>query len=176
MADLIQTSPQTPLVFQPSGNPFPSGIGFPSGYIINFKPDLLPVGSGYNSATFDLGVGPRTTLFEWRGKAVVGTGTPIGASVEAYISTSNSVLKDGFLPSGAAGIISNPDKRRNLQFCGSLVCDNTVPGSSLPDPAQAAGLTEIFGRYISLMWWNNLTTPLASGSYFVLTPVPDIIQ
>jgi hypothetical protein len=172
MPNKIKTNPETPIVFQPSGNTFPSGAGIPSGIVVNFVPDNTAAGSGRISAEYDLGPGPRTTLYEWRGGANVGAGSTVGATVDAYLATSNSVLKDGAL-STAEGPLTTPDKRRNLQFCGAMAVDNP---NSPPGPAQAAGLVEVFGRYVSLVWWNNTNVPLGTGNYFVLTPVPDEIQ
>lgn len=172
MANLIQTYPQTPLVFQPSGRAFPSGVGIPSGVIINFTPDSLGTGIGYISNQYDLGPGPRTTLFDWRGNATLTNGANVGGSVDVYISTSNSVYQDGKLPQ-TNGQISSLDKRRNLMFCGSLTCDST---GSNPDPAIAVGLIEIFSRYISVAWFNNTGAPLGTGNCFILTPVPDEIE
>lgn len=166
MPNKIYTNPETPIVFQPSGNPFPSGAGIPSGVVVNFVPDSTPGGNGRISAQYDLGPGPRATLFEWRGRA--NTNDSVGASVDAYISTSNSVLQDGAL-STAEGPLNAVDKRRNLQFCGSM----TVDGSP---PSQSSGLVEIFGRYISLVWWNSTSNPLGTGNYFILTPIPDEIE
>jgi hypothetical protein len=172
MPNKIKTNPETPIVFQPSGNPFPSGPGMPSGVVVNFVPASTPPGAGRISAQFDLGPGPRTTLFEWRGKAAIGAGSVVGATVDAYLSTSNSVAQDAAL-STAEGPLTAVDKRRNLQFCGAMTVDNT---NTPPDPAQSSGLVEVFGRYISLVWWNNTSVPLSSGNLFVLTPVPDEIK
>lgn len=172
MPNKIKTNPETPIVFQPSGNPFPSGAGIPSGVVVNFVPANTGPGAGRISTQFDLGPGPRTTLFEWRGKAVVGVGSVIGSTVDAYFATSNSVTQDGTLLT-AEGPLNTIDKRRNLQFCGAMTVDNN---NNPPDPAQSSGLVEVFGRYISLVWWNNTSVPLSSGNFFVLTPVPDEIQ
>jgi hypothetical protein len=165
----IKTNPETPIVFQPSNNPFPSGPGMPSGVIVDFRPASTASNAGRISAEYDLGQGPRTTLFEWRGNATIGSGATVGTSVDAYISTSNSVFKDGHMPT-TEGAIASTDKRRNLQFCGSMVVDSAT------DPANAAGVVEIFGRYISVLWWNNTNVPLGTGNCFILTPVPDEIQ
>jgi hypothetical protein len=172
MANKIKTNPETPLVFMPSGNPFPSGAGFPSGVVVNFNPESLPVSGGRISLQFDLGPGPRATLFEWRGRAMPGANVAIGTSIDAYISTSNSVAKDGSLPT-TEGAIVNVDKKRNLMFCGSMVVDS---GGGTPDAAITSGLVEIYGRYISVAWWNNTNITLGTGNYFILTPVPDEIQ
>lgn len=172
MPNKIKTNPELPIVFQPSNNPFPSGVGMPSGVIVDFRPAGTLNTAGRISAEYDLGPGPRTTLFEWRGSATLSSGVMVGTSVDAYISTGNSVFKDGYLPKTEGGI-SYTEKRRNLQFCGSMVVD--TPGGA-PDPANAAGLVEIFGRYISVMWWNNTNAPLGTGNCFILTPVPDEIQ
>jgi hypothetical protein len=172
MANKIKTNPETPLVFMPSGNPFPSGAGFPSGVVIHFNPETLATGIGRISLQFDLGPGPRTTLFEWRGRAMPGANPNVGTSIDAYISTSNSSAKDGNLPT-TEGAIVNADKRRNLLVCGSMVVDS---GGGTPDPAIDSGLIEIYGRYISVVWWNSTNVPLGTGNFFILTPVPDEIQ
>jgi hypothetical protein len=163
MPSKIKTNPETPLVFQKSTDAFPTGIGFPSGVIVDFRADSLPPGSGALSIQFDLGPGPRTTLFLFRMKAVTDVSATIGLSVDAFIANSISVIEDGTL--------SNQNKCRNLQWCGAAQCD--YPG----DPAISTGLVEIFSRYISLVWWNNTDQNLGStGNYFVLTPMPDEIQ
>jgi hypothetical protein len=169
----IKTNPETPIVFQPSNNPFPSGAGMPNGVIVDFRPAGTANAAGRISAEYDLGPGPRTTLFEWRGNATFGSGVTVGTSVDAYISTSNSVFKDGHLPT-TEGPVVYAEKRRNLQFCGSMVAD--TPVNNPLEPGNAAGLVEIFGRYISLLWWNNTNAPLGTGNCFILTPVPDEVQ
>lgn len=171
MPNKIKTNPETPIIFQPSGNPLPTGAGFTSGTIVHFVADSIGSGVGRISNQYDLGVGPRTTLFEWRGTAVVNSGAAIGTTVDSYFSTSNSVCKDGAL-SVTEGSLTNENKKKNLQFCGSMVVDS----SGNPDPAQSSGLIEIFGRYISLVWWNNTNISLGTGNYLILTPVPDEIQ
>ena len=175
MPTKIKTNPETPLVFQPSGTPFPSGVGFPSGVIVNFAVDGMASGVGHISNRYDFGPGPRTTLFEWRGNAILSSGTPIGATVDTYISTDNSVFKDGKLPT-VDSVVSSFDKRRNLMFCGSLTCDSPGGVSGVPDPAISAGIVEIFARYISVVWFNNTNYPLGTGNCFILTPIPDEIE
>jgi hypothetical protein len=173
MPNKIKTNPETPLVFQPSGSPFPSGAGIPSGVIINFNPaSMLSIGDSRISDRFDLGPGPRTTLFEWRGTVNCPNGAIPGQTVDAYVVTGNSVTRDGLLPIVDSPVTSG-DKRRNLQFCGSMQVDSF---GTPPDPAQSSGLVEIFGRYISVLWWNNMSGPVGTGSYFILTPVPDEVQ
>lgn len=172
MANKIKTNPETPLVFMPSGNPFPSGAGFPSGVVIHFNPESLATGVGRISNQFDLGPGPRATLFEWRGRAMPGASPTIGTSIDAYVSTSSSSAKDGDLPTVESGLV-NAEKRRNLMFCGSMVVDS---GGATPSPAIAAGVVEIYGRYLSVAWWNYTNTVLGTGNFFVLTPIPDEVQ
>ncbi len=181
MSNIIQTTPQDPICFLPAANPFPTGVGMPSGTSVGFEVDNLMASQGLTSTQYDLGLGPRTTLFEWRGRATFASGnaigsssgSPVGATIEAYLSTSNSVAQDGYL-ANATGF-SNAEKRRNLQFAGGMSIDSPS-GTTLPDPAQAAGVVEIFARYVSVVWWNSTNSTLGTGNYFILTPIPDTIN
>ena len=173
MAHKVYSHPETPICFKPAANAFPTGVGIPSGVSVTFSVDSLPSGQGRISNQYDLGVGPRATLFEWRAKAVLAsTSGALGASVEAYICTSNSVCNDGSLTQADAAL-TDAERRRNLQYVGAVVVDTTGVGAG---NLQSAGLVEIFGRYISATWWNNTNLPLSTGNYFILTPVPDEIQ
>jgi hypothetical protein len=174
MPNKIKTNPETPIIFMPTGSPVPTGVGMPTATVVNFNPDALSSNVGRISLQQDLGPGPRTTMFEWRGKAIPGSGTAVGDTVEIYVCTSNSVAQDGNLPK-TEGPVVNADKRRNLQVCGSLVVDSGGLGTS-PEPMIGAGVIEIFGRYISAFWWNNTGLSLGSGNYLILTPIPDEIQ
>jgi hypothetical protein len=171
MPNKIKTNPETPVIFQPTGSPVATGAGFAGGNVVHFVADALPTGQGRISTEYDLGTGPRTTLFEWRGKAIPTSGASIGSTIAMYLSTSNSVAKDGALPV-IEGSMNARDKVRNLPWANTLQVDT----SGNPDPAISSGLVEIYGRYISLVWWNDTEQPLGTGNYFILTPVPDEIQ
>jgi hypothetical protein len=168
MASKIKTDPESSIYFLK-----PSDVGLvPSGdSSATFNPSNLPAGSGHNSTLYDLGPGPRTTLFEWRSVAQLsgGSGNP-GTSVEQYLACSNDgTLIDGMIPGVDSGL-QNPDQRRNLDFMGAL----TEDGNST---LVSSGRVHIFSRYVSVVWWNSTPNALGpSGNLVILTPMPDELQ
>jgi hypothetical protein len=177
MANKIKTNPETPIYFQSSGAASPPAPppGQPPSPVIAFTAEGLGSGVGRVSDRHDLGTGPRTTLFEWRAVVTVSSGTlTLGYPVEFYMATSDGTLQDG--PIGINDATLSVDKRSNLMFIGGVIADAQPNGSI---NYQSSGLIEIYGRYINLVWWNNLALPLSNtvgSQLFILTPVPDEIQ
>ena len=136
-----------------------------------FNPGNLPPASGRVSTMWDLGLGPRTSLFEWRSVAQLpwSSGT-IGTTVEQYLACSDDgVLIDGLVPLTDA-YLTNSDQRRNLSYLGGVTGDgNTTLVNS--------GVVQIFSRYVSVVWWNSTPVNLGpSGHMLILTPCPDELQ
>lgn len=167
MTNKIKTDPETAIVFcSASGNPnMPLGA-----FWVQFNVDYLPPGSGHLSAQYDLGPGPRTTLFEWRQVSQIIPSGTIGNSVESHIVCGNGVFTDGNF-SGGDQVVANPDGRRNIHYLGATEID--ASGNAM---LVTSGLTQIYSRYTQVMFWNNTTQNLASGSMLILTPVPDELQ
>jgi hypothetical protein len=168
VSNKIYTEPESPLKFNAAN---PSGTR-------QFTPQGLPHGSGQISDTYDLGSGAHATLFHWRARAGLGaSASGAGASVEIYLATASSDgYRDGNLGSGNA-MLGDVEKRRNLQYVGSLVIDSTSPASG--DPLINSGLVEIKARQVSLVYWNLTGAALASSTGLfevTLTPEPDSIQ
>ena len=168
MPSKIKTDPEAAIYFLKTSD----NVLVPSGdYSQTFDPSNLPAGSGHVSTLFDLGPGPRTTLFEWRSVAKLASpsGTT-GSAVEQYLACSNDGnLIDGMMPATDSGL-QNPDQKRNLTFFGGLVSDGN---STLVNSGQV----QIFSRYVSVCWWNNTASPIGpSGNMVILTPIPDELQ
>lgn len=170
MANKVQINPETPLVFlnEAAGAP---GVGTR----VDFNVDALPFGSGHLSGRYDLGVGPRTYRYEWRGSAIPAGNVPAGSGVDMYLVTSDGTYPDGNFGTGVLSV-TNVEKKRNLQYCGSLVNDKT----NTTEPMQAAGVVEIYSRYIQVVWFNATSGVALSGtagnSRMILTPIPPEIQ
>lgn len=175
MANTVLTSPQPSWLFSSVG---PSGSGPGVAGAVEFAPGGLGPGSGSKSDVLDLGAGPRPSLFEWRARATVGTGTPtIGGTVELYLCTSDDGLNwDGNLGSGTA-VITAAGKRRNLQYIGAVSIDEFGSGSGTR--YINSGLCQVYARHLSVVWFNFTGIALSStqsDQLFQLTPVPDQIQ
>ena len=168
MASKIKTDPEPSIYFLA---PSDSGL-VPSGNLMSFfTPGNLPPASGRVSNLYDLGPGPRTSLFEWRAVTQLSAGSGnTGQTIEQYIACSNDGnLIDGMVPK-TDSYITNPDQRRNLSYLGGV----TIDGNST---LITSGLTQIFSRYVSVSWWNSTSNNLGpSGHMLILTPVPDELQ
>lgn len=173
MANKIKINPETPLVFVHGAAASP-----PAGTRVNFNVDGLLYGSGYVSDIYDLGAGPRNFRYEWRASALC-LGTVIaGSGVDAYIATSDGVYADGNFGTGTS-VVTDGEKRRNLQYCGGAVSDRVSAPSASGEPMQAAGIVEIYSRYIQVFWYNATGLALSGTpgkNVFMLTPVPPEIQ
>lgn len=168
MSSKIKSDPEPSIYFV---SPADSGI-VPSGNLINFfTPGNLPPGSGRVSNLYDLGVGPRTTLFEWRAIAQLSAGSGnVGQTIEQYLACSNDKNYVDGMVSKTDSYLTNPDQRRNLGYLGGVTLDGN--GTLI-----TSGFTQIFSRYVSVAWWNSMTNNLGpSGHLVILTPVPDELQ
>jgi hypothetical protein len=159
MAYKIKTKPETPISFQDSDT-----VPQPNSLPANFDLTGLLPNNGIASDVIDLGIGPRTTRFFWQAAGIPGSSTGFG-NVEAYVVEVDSVVTP------TIGQFNTPNSRNNLQHLGTVYC-NTPSGV----PFISSGRTEIFGRYVYVVWWNNTNVPLGSGNYFVLRPIPREIQ
>lgn len=173
MSNTIQTCQQPKWLFNQQG---PSGTGPGIAGAVAFLPAGLANGQGMKSDVLDLGGGVRNNLFEWRARtAVVGTPT-LGGTVEFYLATSDDNSNwDGNLGSGSYPV-TNADKRRNLQYLGSVSVDDMAGTGT---PYITSGFCQTYARYISLLWFNFAGSTLSgnmSDHLFQLTPVPDQIE
>ena len=164
MSFSIYTNPGPPVTFRPSG-------GGGTGTLVNFNIAALSASVGHLSAQFDLGVGPRPFLYEWRAKITLDNGVNIGENLILKVCSSDGSIADGTF-STADQSVASIDLFRNLQFMGSLELDNPQTVTVL----QGSGIVQIYGRYVQLAIWNNTTTNIkstTSASKVILTPVPD---
>lgn len=173
MPYLVQTAPQPKVLFNFQG---PSGASPGIAGAVEFHPELLPNGQGMKSDVYDLGTGIRSNLFEWRAKCTIRPGVPtVGGTLEIYLCTSDDGTNwDSNLGSGV-GSITLQDKRRNLQWVGSVAVDQSASGV----PFITSGLLMTHARMFSVVWYNYMGTQLSSiqgENLFELTPVPDSIE
>lgn len=180
MADKIQTNPETPIYFANLGLPQDSGL-IPNNFpVAAFSAQSLNAGSGWMSSAYDLGPGPRTTIFEWRASGRVNKNAAIGTGISIFVIPMDPVsnLVDGNLGSGNS-LVAPFNCRRNLQSLGMLEQDGTVPGGD-PDGYNTlltSGLVQIYSRAFSVMYWNSTSYALApSGQLLKFTPIPDEVE
>jgi hypothetical protein len=174
MANTIQTAEQSKWLFNYTG---PSGSNATIAGVAQFTPEGLLNGSGWQSGIIDLG-SVRNSLFNWRAKARPSPNAPsptLGGTVELYLYTSGDAgFYDANLPSGNQ-VVTNLDKRRNLQYVGALSVDTAASGV----PCMASGLVQAYARYVGVVWFNLTGTTLSStqgDNLMELRPVPDQIE
>lgn len=162
MANKIYVAPETAISFKASGGD------------VTFTPQNVANAAGRISAQWDRGAGSKPARYVWRAHTKAGAALAIGATLEIYFATSDGTDVDGNQSTSDAAFAA-ADKRRNLQFVGTVVADSTTNG----EVQIGSGVIEIFTRYLSVVWWNNLgqtLTNTAGDHTFTLTPVPDEIQ
>ncbi len=126
-----------------------------------FTLSALGSGAGQYSARYDKGAGAQPARWQL-GCHVQLTGTNVvGATIELYVvrwdmAGSNS---DGNLGTTTASLAT--DKRRNLQFVGLLVVDQTTTNTTM-----AVNVENVYipGRYFSLAMWNGTSLPLKTDT------------
>lgn len=143
----------------------------------------LPNGSGMRSDVRDLGAFPRSSQYRWRGKfnaTSPNTNTGVDVFWSSFDATSDigsSVGRDFNtdlgLPSGQGSMSDTLGRASNLEWIGSI-----STGSGFNGPFTRSGLTQIFGRYGQVVFYNGTGVALGSGTQigFALTPVPDELQ
>lgn len=162
VASKIYGSPETAITFKASGG------------TVTLTLTSLGNNAGRISAQWDRGAGAKPSLYKWRGTVKAAAALVVGVQLELYFATSDGTDVDGNQGTSDAAF-SASDKRRNLQYVGSIVGDSTSNG----ELQKGSGLVEIRDRYVSLVVWNTLgqaLTGTATDHYFSLTPVPDEIQ
>ncbi len=134
----------------------------------------LANGAGRISAQWDRGAGSKPTLYKWRGVVKAAAALAVGVPLEVYLATGDGADIDGNQSTADAAFAAS-DKRRNLQYVGSILGDSVSNG----ELQKGSGLVEIRDRYVSLVIWNAMgqaLTGAAADHYFSLTPVPDELQ
>ena len=162
MANKIYVAPETAIVFKNSGGD------------VTFTPKNVANAAGRISAQWDRGSGSKPGRYYWRVHTKFQAGLTVGNALEVYFATSDGTDVDGNQGTTDAAF-SAADKRRNLQFVGTVVADSTSSG----EVQIASGLVEVYTRYLSVVWWNatgQTLTNTDSDHTFTLTPVPDEIQ
>lgn len=162
MANKIYVNPETAITFKASGGD------------VVFTPKNVASAAGRISAQWDRGSGAKPGRYVWRVHTKASAGLTVGNALEIYFATSDGTDVDGNQGTSDAAF-SAADKRRNLQFVGSVVADSTSSG----EVQIGSGVVEIFVRYLSVVWWNAFGQTLTNtdGDHtFTLTPVPDEIQ
>jgi len=178
MANKVYTAAETKITFvDPS---VASGADY-----VTFLPAGLPNGSGWISDPRDLGEFPSPSLFRWRAKTKSQGSPVLGGTVEIYwmgfddpaeLSAATGLLfgADGNLSSGNH-MLGDFNRKRNLQWVGSVAVDRAQSNV----PFTNSGLCYLYGRYGSVVFWNETGSTLSTQSdanAFSLTPVPDEIQ
>lgn len=164
MANEIYQLPGTTITFKASGGD------------VTFTPTSVSNGAGRISAQYDRGSGAKPGLYRWEAITKAAAGLAVGAALEISLATahvSSSQIDGNQSTSDAA--FSATDKRRNLQYVGSVVADSTSSG----EIQTASGLVFITARYISVVWWNAFGQALSSTAgdhVFTLTPYAPQIQ
>lgn len=162
MANKIYGSPESAITFKASGG------------TVTLTLTSLANGAGRISAQWDRGSGAKPSLYKWRGVVKAAAALAVGVPLEVYLATGDGTDIDGNQSTSDAAF-SASDKRRNLQYVGSILADSTSNG----ELQKGSGLVEIRDRYVSLVIWNafgQALTGTAADHYFSLTPVPDEIQ
>jgi hypothetical protein len=138
---------------------------------VDFDAQFLETANSAHSTTVDLGPSPRPTKFRWEGRATpntVGSGdAPVaGAGVGAYIIASDDIgIHDDLVPTDRL----DASRRPQHIHAGTIKLDRDTVNRM-----EASGTVEIFGRYISLIWYNELNRPLGLDEhYFVLRPITE---
>jgi hypothetical protein len=178
MPNKVYTNTETKIIFvDPTVG---SGADF-----VSFLPAGLANGSGYLSDPRDMSDFPHATLFRWRGKTKCDTAPTLNSSVELYwmgfddpaeLTAATGLLfgPDANLGSGNQAL-GDPNRKKNLQWLGAITVDRAQSGV----PFTNSGLCHLFGRYGSVVCWNQSGGKLstaADATAFSLTPAPDEIE
>lgn len=162
MANLLYHVRETPIVFKSTGGD------------AVFTLTSLGTGAGRQSARFDRGTTAKPDRYIWRARTKAAVAPVVGNVVNLYLGTSDGTDADGELATGDAALPAL-DRRRNLQWIGSIVCDE----ASNTRFFTRSGLIEICERWIQPVWVNDLGQALSSTAadhYFTLTPAPPELQ
>lgn len=161
MANKVYTAFETPITFGDSGRT----------YVITLQ--NLATGAGRISARADRGAGSIATWYRCRVTIQLETAGAVGEQVEIYVSTSDGTNPDGEI--GTADAALTTDKRRNLQYIGSVYVDTTSVTTNMTGSFDV----KITTRYFSVGVWNGTTDNLentANACLISFTPVVDEIQ
>lgn len=162
MANKIYNAPETAITFKGSGGT----VAMTWASVAN--------GAGRRSAQWDRGAGSKPGLYKWRCTTKAAAALAVGTVLELWLATSNGTDVDGNQGATDASFTAT-DKRKNLQYVGSVIADSTSNG----EPQIGSGLVEIYDRYVSVVAWNALGQALSSTEsdhVFELTPVPFEVQ
>lgn len=162
MANKIYIDPEAAITFKASGG------------TVLFTPTSVANNAGRISTQWDRGAGAVPSRYIWRAHTKFAAALAVPASLEIYFATSDGTDVDGNQGTTDAAF-SAADKRRNLQFVGTINADSTSNG----EVQIASGVVEIFARYVSVVWWNAMgqaLTGTAGDHTFSLTAVPDEVQ
>ena len=125
---------------------------------------------------WDRGSGSKPGLYIWKIKTKASSTLTAGNSAKLFLAQSMDTTDiPGRIPSTDQSITSGlPDRLRNLTLCGSVALDSTTNTDSF----VALGLVEIWGRYVSPVFFNEFGQALSSteGDHeIVFTPyVPEM--
>lgn len=162
MPNKIYYAPETAITFKDSGG----------SAVLTLQ--NLGFGAGRISAQYDRGAGSKPMRYSWKGVVQFETAPAVGELIELYLAQSNGTYVDGTV--GTADAVLTTDKRRNLDFIGTIVADTTSTGTDIVN----SGICYIWQRYVSVGVWNgsagdNLKNT-ANVSIIELTPIPDEAQ
>jgi hypothetical protein len=162
MANKIYGTPETAISFKETAGD------------VTFTPKNVANNAGRISAQWDRGSGAKPTIYKWRAHTKAAAALAVGQSLEIWFATSDGTDVDGNQGTTDAAFAAS-DKRRNLQYVGSIFSDSVTNG----EVQIGSGLVEIRDRYVSVVWWNTFgqaLTNTAGDHTFTLTAVPDEIQ
>lgn len=140
-----------------------------------FTPKNVASAAGRISAQYDRGSGSKPGLYRWEAKSKYGSALTVGNALEIYLATSQDGSTIDGNQSTTDAAFSAADKRRNLQYVGSVVADSTSSG----EVQVGSGTVMIYSRYISVVWWNAMgqtLTNVDADHVFTLTPYPPEMQ
>lgn len=156
-------NPETPLVFADSAQT-PTAI---------LTLSALANNAGQYSARLDRGAAARAAWYKWRCSLQAAATITVGTSAEVYVSTSDGTNADGTLGTTTAALTT--EKRRNLQFLGLVVADQTAASTTM----TGSGLVYIPDQYFSVGVWNAFGQALLTSTAVhrcTFTPVPPEMQ
>ena len=120
----------------------------------------LANGSCRVGAQWDRGSGSKPGLYIWKIKTKASSTLTAGNSAKLYVAQSMDTTDiPGRIPATDQTISSGlPDRFRNLTLCGSVALDSTTNTDSF----VAVGLVELWGRYVSPVFYNDFGQALSS--------------
>ena len=142
--------PGTGVVFADSGQ---------SGGNVVWTLSALASGAGRISAQYDKGAGAQPAFWQFVCRLQLTGTNVVGATVEYYIVRGDGTDTDGNV--GTADAALTTDKRRNLQFIGTLVVDQTTTNTKM-----VATFNNVYipSRYFSMGVWDATTLPFKTDT------------